>query len=58
MWVAERYKLDSIEGVKVPTQPTTLSALTTRVALWLSDPSELNWLEGEMNWLAQGRVTL
>jgi hypothetical protein len=29
-----------------------------RVALWLSKLSNMNCWEGDMNWLAQGRVTL
>ena len=34
------------------------SGLEVRVALWLSKLSNMNCWEGDMNWLAQGRVTL
>jgi hypothetical protein len=37
---------------------SSASWFISRVALWLSELSDMNCWEGDMNWLAQGRVTL
>jgi hypothetical protein len=53
-----RSAASSNEALVLRSRHLSRRTVSLSVALWLSNPLKLNWLEGEMNWLAQGRVTL